>query len=339
MSLPRFDFLGPATVKEALSLMSEHKENLSVLAGGTELTGRLKHRLVNPAYVMSLKRVKALAGFEERKHELGIGAATTLSEIADSSLIAGLSRSVSEAARLVAAPAIRNAATLGGNLLQENRCLYYNQSELARHGLGPCYKLGGKVCHTVRGGKRCFSVYQGDLAPALIAVGARARVQKVGSSRTIPIEELFTDIGKNPLALAPDELLTEIRVPVRAERSASAYQKFRIRGSIDYPLASAAVFVSEGKDGAVDDARIVLGAAGSGPKTAQEAASAILGIRPQEMKETDIERAATLAAKTMETVGNLILPPSYRRNVAAVLTKRALEKAFACLRQEEHDGR
>ncbi len=335
MNLPRFEFLGPATVKEALSLMGEHGENLRVLAGGTEITGRMRLGLASPAYVMSLKGIKALAGIKERKGELVIGAATTLSEVAHSRLVFDLFESVSEAAGLVAAPAIRNVATVAGNLLQDSRCLFYNQSELVRKGLDPCYKLGGKVCHAVRGGKRCFSVYQGDLAPALVAVGARAKLQKTGSSRTIPVEDLFSGKGRNPIALAPEELLTEIILPVRKARSASAYQKFRVRGSIDYPLASAAVFVSRGKNGTIEDARIILGAAGAAPKAAEEGAGAILGKRAQDI---DIEHAASLAAKAVEAVGNLALTPSYRRKMAAVLTKRALEKALESLTQAKHAG-
>ena len=338
MNMPYFKFFGPTTVKEALALMREHKEELQVLAGGTEITGRLKHGLVSPAYVMSLKGVKALAGVKERKGLVVIGAATTLNEVADSHRIADLFTSVSEAARLVATPAIRNVATMAGNLLQESRCLYYDQSELVRKGLAPCYKLGGGVCHAVKGGKRCFSVYQGDLAPALIAVGAKARLQKTGSSRTLPIEELFTGKGKNPIGLARDELLTEIILTVRTGRSASAYQKLRVRGSIDYALASAAVFVSTQEDGTIEDARIILGAAGPAPKPAEEAASTMRGKKPQDVQDMDVEQVALLAAKGVEAVENLGLPPSYRRKMAVVMTKRALQEAVGSLRQVEHAG-
>jgi 4-hydroxybenzoyl-CoA reductase subunit beta len=343
MNLPRFELLNPATVKEALSLMGEHGESLRVLAGGTEIVGRMKHGLVSPAYVMSLKRVKVLAGIKERKGGLVIGATTTLSEIAESRLIADLAESVREAARLVAAPAIRNVATVAGNLLQDSRCLFYNQSELVSKGVDPCYKRGGKVCHAVKGSKRCFSVYQGDLAPALVAVGAHVKIEKTGLSRTIPVEDLFSGKGKTPIGLAWDELLTEVILPVRKARSASTYQKFRIRGSVDYPLASAAVFVSMGKNGAIEDARIILGAAGAAPKAAIDAAAAILGKKPRDMdqdvdQDINLEQVASLAAKAVEAVENLALTPSYRRKVAAVLTRRALEKVLKIVRQTEHAG-
>jgi 4-hydroxybenzoyl-CoA reductase subunit beta len=330
MSLPRFEFLGPATVKEALSLMSKHGEDLRVLAGGTEISGRMKHGLVSPAYVMSLKGVKDLAGIKERKGGLVIGAATTLTEVAESRLITELAQSVNEAARLVAAPAIRNVATVAGNLLQDSRCLFYNQSELARKGFDACYKLGGGVCHAVRGGKRCLSVYQGDLAPALVAVGAEVKLQKKGLSRTILAEELFSGEGRHPIGLTPEELLTEVILPSRKARSASAYQKFRIRGSIDYPLASAAVFASLGKDGTIEEARIVLGAMGAAPKAAKDAAGAILG---KKVEDIAVEQVSSLAMKAVEAVENLALAPSYRRKMAAVLTKRALKNALERLGQ------
>jgi 4-hydroxybenzoyl-CoA reductase beta subunit len=336
MNLPRFQFLSPTTVKETLSLMSEHRQRLRVLAGGTELMGRLKQRLLSPAYILSLKRVNSLAGIKQRKSELVIGATTTLTEVAGSQLIALRFKAVSEAARHVAAPAIRNVATVAGNLLQESRCLYYNQSELPRNGLGPCYKLGGETCHAVKGSKRCFSVYQGDLAPALIAVGARARLQRTGSFRTVPVEDLFTGKGANPIGLARDELLTEIILPISKAKSASAYQKSMLRGSTDYPFASAAVFLSEGKGGTIEGARIILGAAGPGPKLAQDAANVISGKRPRDVQATDVQQAAALAAKAMEAVDNIILPSSYRRKLAAVMTKRALEEALRGLREVGH---
>jgi len=336
MNLPRFEFLSPTTVKETLGLMGDHKDRLRILAGGTEITGRLKQRLVSPAYILSLKRVNGLTGIKQKKSEVVIGATTTLSEIADSRLIANLFTSVGEAASHVGAPAIRNVATVAGNLLQESRCLYYNQSELPRNGLSPCYKLGGQTCHAVKGGKRCFSVYQGDLAPALIAVGALVRLQKTGSFRTLPVEELFTGKGVNPIGLARDELLTEIMLPIRKERSASAYKKFMLRGSVEYPLASASVFLWEGRGGMIEGARIVLGAAGPEPKRAEDAEKAISGKRPQDVQAADVEQAAYLAARAVQAVDNLMLPSAYRRKVAAVMTKRALEEALRNLREVGH---
>jgi 4-hydroxybenzoyl-CoA reductase subunit beta len=337
MHLPRFELLKPTTVKETLEFMNTYRERLHVLAGGTEITGRMKHRLLSPTYVLSLKQVKSLSGIRQTKHELAIGATTKLCEITDSKIVADLFGSVTDAARRVAAPAIRNVATVAGNLLQESRCLYFNQSELARNGFAPCYKMSGHVCHAASGSKRCFSVYQGDVAPVLICLGARAKIEKKGSSRTVLVEELFTGRGEDPIALRSDELLTEILLPINnKERSASAYQRFAFRGSIDYPLASAAVFLSEGKEGVIENVRIVLGSAGAAPVIAPEAADTIIGKKLREIEEATIEQAASLAIKGMQAVDNLILPASYRRKVAAVMTKRAVEQALRTLREINH---
>jgi 4-hydroxybenzoyl-CoA reductase subunit beta len=330
MSLPPFEFFSPTTIAEALSLMAERGTKLQVLAGGTELMGRSKHGLINPSCVMSLKRVRSLVGIKNRTRTLVIGASTTLRELAESGLIPDSLKAVSQAALLVAAPPVRNLATVGGNLLQNSRCLYYNQSALVRGGLGPCFKLGGAICHAVKGGKRCFSVYQGDLAPALIAVGAKAKLQNRGSSRTIPVEELFTGKGKAPFALAGGELLTEIVLPIPVKPSFSAYQKFRLRGSIDYPLASTAVFFSTGEKGTIDSARIVVGAAGPAPKILAEAAGAVISRKAQDV---DVEQVGTFAAKAMEAVSNMSLPGPYRRKITAVLTRRALQEALIDLTQ------
>ncbi len=338
MHFPRFQLFSPATIEDALSLMSTYGDTLKVLAGGTELAGRMKQRLVSPPYVLTLKRIKGITGIERKREGLVLGATTTLTEIAASQLVKDLFPVVSAAAGEVAAPAIRNVGTIGGNLLQENRCLFYNQSELPRKGLGTCLKLGGKECNAVRGMKRCASVYQGDLAPVLIAVGAKALLKRAGSRRSVPVRELFTGEGKRPLNIAPDELLTEILLPVSSGTSAAAYKRLGLRGSIDYPLASAAVFLAVGANDVVADARVVLGAAGAGPKIVKQASDLITGRRAQDVDESVAQKAASFASKEMEAVDNVILPPTYRRSLAAALARRALDEALRKVREVHHAG-
>ena len=135
-------------------------------------------------------------------------------------------------------------ATAGGNILQNTRCMYYNQSGMVLNGLERCHKRGGNVCLAVKGSKRCFSVYQGDMAPAFIAFDARCVLEKKGSTRTVSLTELFTGNGAAPFAIGADELLTKIIIPNPEGIYGSAYRKLRLRGSTDYPLASAAAFVS-----------------------------------------------------------------------------------------------
>src|SRR5512135_296508 len=243
MRLPPFQYLEPANVEEALSMISIHKETVKIMAGGTDLLNRMKLRLMEPAFVINIGKLRDMEGIHVGETETVIGANTRLKDIAGAPLVNKRFKAIAEAAFQVASPTITNMATIGGNLLQSTRCMYYDQSGIVLNGLERCHKRGGSVCLAVEGSKRCFSVYQGDMAPALIAFDARCVVEKTGSARTVSIAELFTENGVAPFAIGADELLTRILLPQPEGVYGSAYRKLRLRGSVDYPLASAAAFV------------------------------------------------------------------------------------------------
>lgn len=325
MSLPFFQYLGPTTKEEALSVRGRHgADELEVVAGGTEILGRLKQGLSRPDYVMSLKNLEELRGIAFDSRNLTIGSGTTLREIIRSEHSKRFSAMV-EAASAVAAPPIQNVATIGGNILQQTRCLKYNQSQLARQGMEPCFKAGGAVCNVVQGSRRCFSVYQGDLAPVLIAFEAQVKIEAVGSTRTVSVSELFTGHGEKPFSVADNELLTDIVLPIPQSVYGSSYKKLRVRGALDYPLASAAVFLSFAADGSVAAARVVIGAAGPAPKRV-EAAEAVLTNRHPNQEE--IGEAGDQAARAVQVAENLPLPAPYRRAMVGVMTKRAIADAL-----------
>ena len=331
MRLPSFDLFEPRTIKDALAVMSEHKGLLKVLGGGTELLPLMKLRLLAPQYVMSTRRLGALTGIEEKKGEVLIGAGTSLREIAGSPLLGAHFNALVEGASMVAAYALQSQATIGGNLLQNTRCLYYNMSEIPRKGLPACYKAGGNVCNVVKGLKRCFSVYQGDIAPILISLGAKAQLKKQGGSRRIPLSELYTGNGKKPVAIEPDELLTQVSIPVPTGLYGSSYYKLRIRKALDFPLASAAAFISMKADRTVDTLRVVLGAAGPGPKILEEAGKSYKG---KGIGEKEIEEISARALKAAEAIDNTALPGAYRRKMMKVVTARALKGALRDLEME-----
>ncbi len=157
MRLPPFDYLAPRTTREALEMMGRYKGKVRIVAGGTDIINRLRQRLLTPAYVMSLKGVAGFAGIRRKKTEIVISAGTTLREIAESPDMLALAGSVARSAGLVAAPPIQNIATIGGNLLQNTRCLFYNQSELVRSAAPPCLKQGGTA---LRRGERQQALLQ-----------------------------------------------------------------------------------------------------------------------------------------------------------------------------------
>ncbi len=328
MRLPPFQYLSPGKVKEALQMLHDHKGSVCMSAGGTDIVSRLRQRLVAPRYLMSLKNVPELKGIKKKKNELVISAGTSLRDIAEDPDVGLLFGALAVSAGLVAASPIRNIATIGGNILQDTRCLLRNQSELVRDAAPACLKQGGKACLAQKGATRCLSVYQGDLAPVLIAFDAKAVLKKLGSSRTAPVSELFSGKGNQPFAVEDDELLTQVIIPVQHGHYAAAYKKLRMRTGLDYPFAAAAAFVSLSAKGVIDRARLVVGAAGPAPVIVEEAASILKGRAPA---EADREAAAACALKAAKVIDNLPLPADYRRKMAKVAARRAIDDALGAI--------
>jgi len=325
MRLPPFKVLEPGTKKSALLTLDKHNKNLKIVAGGTEVVVMMKLGLSAPLYLMSLKKIKVLRGIRKTKNEVIIKSSTSINEILQSPLINKNFKSITQAAKLLAAPPIQNRATIGGNILQDTRCLYYNQSEFFRSGLKPCFKVGGDICHAVKGGKRCFSVYQGDMVPSLISFGSKIKLEKKDSSRTVLLSDLFTGKGENPFSIQPNELLTEIVIPLHNCNYGSSYEKLRIRKGLEYPLVSAAVFLSENTDGNLDNVRIVIGAAASGPKIIENAS---IYLKRKNSSDEDVDEIANISDNLSEMVNNLSVSAAYRRKMVQVVTKRSLQNAF-----------
>jgi 4-hydroxybenzoyl-CoA reductase subunit beta len=317
MRLPPFQYLEPGNKEEALSILSTYREAVKIMAGGTDLINRIKLRLIEPAFVMNIGKLRELDGINIGDTETVIGANTRLSEMACAPPVNKRLRAVAEAAFQVASPAIAKVATAGGNILQNSRCMDYNQSGMVLTGLERCHKRGGNVCLAVKGSKRCFSVYQGDMAPALIAFNARCILEKKDSTRTVFLVELFTGDGAAPLAIEADEMLTKIIIPNPEGVYSSAYRKLRLRGSVDFPLASAAAIVSVTDDKKMTTCRVVIGAAGAAPKVIGGASC-----------EVDLEGIAQKAYDHAEAVDNLQMPGAYRRKMVSVLAKRAIKAAM-----------
>lgn len=324
LRLPPVAVLKPHNLSEALSALSSHPEP-RVLGGGTDLVVALKQG--HGAEGGLLLSLAALPLGEIREGEDGwtLGAGATLWDLArwcpPGPLLA-----VSEAARQVAAPPIRSRATLGGNLCLDTRCFHYNQSMFWRSSRPACFKAGGATCHVAPGGNRCFACHQADLPPVLIALGAAAHLQSSQGARTVPVEALYTGDGKAPLALTRGELLTAVSVPrPPAGSSGAGWEKIRTRRSLDFSAASAAAYIETAPDGSCRDVRVVLGAVGSGPIRITEAENALRGRTLDADRLEKVADAARAAARPMK---NADLTPGYRRQVAGVAAKRAVERAW-----------
>ncbi len=329
MQLPGFEYLEPRDLTEALNLLGESGADCAVLAGGTDLIVRMKQRLKTPGRLVSLKHLKELDYIREADGCLQIGAATSLDRIIRSDIVRQSLPGFHEAAKAVGARSIQHfRGTLGGNLCQDNRCRFYNQSAFFRATRQACHKAGGTICYARDGSDRCRSTCQSDGAPALMALAADVTLCGAGSERTIAVKDLYTAVGDAPLSLHSSELLTEISIPLPAPGSGSAYRRLAFRSAIDYPIVSAAAFLSI-EAGVIRDARIVVGAIGSAPLFM------VTASRSLNAKAADDAAALAAAAKTAGgsaaafIVDNLNAGMDYRSAMIPVMVSRALRAAIA----------
>jgi 4-hydroxybenzoyl-CoA reductase subunit beta len=324
--LKRFEYFEPSTIKEAVRILSVHGPEAEVLAGGTDLIVSLKKGLKNPRCIVYLKDITGLDDIEySQKDGFKIGALATLHGIESSPLIQEKVPMLAEAAHQTASSHIRYMGTVGGNLCLDTRCTYYTQHYFWKRAFPACLKAGGEICHVVGGGKRCFSVYQGDLGPVFIALGGRAKLVNATGERIVPLSQFFTGEGKKPNVLKSDEFITEIAIPSPAEGDVGVYQKFRIRQAIDFPLVGVAVVMSFNNIGVCRRCRVVLGAVAAAPF---EVASVAAVLQGEKIKDDLIEQAARVAFDTAHPLDNLNINASYRRRMVKVLVRQAIEKCL-----------
>ena len=199
MLLPRFDYSQPRNLEAALDLLDSHREDAKILAGGTDLLVRMKKGLIAPKRLISLKSLKELSYIKEEDDYVRIGAGTSLADIISSDVVRKKARALVQACEKVGAVTIQHhRGTIGGNILQDNRCHHYNQSEFHRSGRQACHKNGGKICYARENADRCNSTCQSDGATALMALGAKLVLVGKGNERTVDLDQFYTADGINP---------------------------------------------------------------------------------------------------------------------------------------------
>ncbi|HLI71233.1 MAG TPA: xanthine dehydrogenase family protein subunit M [Ktedonobacteraceae bacterium] len=323
LRLPPFRYLAPRTVEQAARMLAQEGEQAMPVAGGTDLYPNMKRRQFTPAVLIGLRGIQELKGISGSPEQgMRIGAGVTLSTLADHPLIRRHYPALATAAGSVSTPQLRNMGTLGGNLLLDTRCNYYNQTEFWRHSIGYCMKKDGEVCLVAPGSPRCWAISSADTAPVLVSLDARARLVSERGERLIPVRELFRDDGMNPYTRASDELLTEILLPPAAGWR-GVYLKLRRRGSFDFPILGVAAALRFADDGTVADARLTLGAVASHPVEATEAAAQMLH---QRLSPALIDAVALAAAKRAKPLDNADLTINYRKQVTPVFVRRALKQ-------------
>jgi 4-hydroxybenzoyl-CoA reductase subunit beta len=312
--LPEFQLARPRDVGEAIAARHEHAGS-RFIAGGTDLLVQLRHGIDRPDVLIDLSAIEELGEITSGPGGVRIGAGVRIAALARDTTMAANYRAVTEAAEMIAAPGHRAMGTVGGNLCLDTRCIFYNQSEWWRRANGYCLKHRGDVCHVAPQGQHCHAAFAGDLAPALLALGAEGEIAGPKGRRRMPLGDLYVEDGRAHLTLAEDELVVAAHLP--PDPPPSTYSKVRVRGAIDYPLAGVAVAL--GINGGIGKSlRIALTGTNSRPFVLS-GTDAMAGRPIDEAALQAIERLVQKQVQPMRTTN---ASAHYRRLAAAALARR-----------------
>ena len=321
----RFEVIAPADLAHAARLLAG--EGRVAIAGGVDVIDLLKLGIIAPATLVNLKNLPELHGIEPGPRGLRIGALTKLHEVEAHPFIREHYTAIADAAREAATPQIRNLATVAGNLLQRPRCWYFRHPDVhcLKKGGDRCYAIAGlNRYHAILGGGPSYIVHPSNLAPALIAFGASAKIVGPSGERTVELEKFFTLPSVDPKRendLKPGEVIVEVNLPPPPAGAKSAYLEAREKQSFDWPLVGVAAMVaSEGRSRNVHDARIVLCAVAPIPWRSPEAEKEIIG------HALDAERARA-AGEACVRDAHPLADNAYKVAMTKVLARRAILKA------------
>ena len=322
--MPVFELFQPTTVEDTVALLEQYDKDAWVLAGGLDTFDWFKDRNKRRNVVVDLSGVEALRGVKKAADGgIEIGAATTLTDVANDALVKESFRLLSQAAALVASPQIRNQGTLGGNVSQDTRCWYYRSG-------WTCYRAGGNICyadtptainreHAIFDASRCVAVNPSDTAPALIALDAQMVIRSSGGERVVNAQDYFigpsVDITRMTV-LQPGELLTAIRIPATWAGAEFYFEKIRERQVWDFPLVNIAAAL-KASGGTISGSRFVVNAVAARPMRLTAVENAIAG-KPRN------EETAAMAGEFAVQGARPLAHNGYKIPLVKSLVKRAI---------------
>jgi 4-hydroxybenzoyl-CoA reductase subunit beta len=321
MTLPEFRLLRPSNLSEVFAARRAYP-GARLLAGGTDLVANLRHGIGRAPALIDITAVPGLGDIAEELSSLRIGAAVTLERLSNDPLIALHAPALAQAARQIAGPAHRTLATLGGNLCLDTRCIYYNQSAWWRQSNGFCLKYRGERCHVAPEGNRCRAAYSGDTAPALLALGATVELGDGTETGWVDLESMFQEDGAAHLRLGDSQVLLGVRVPIRSGLLA-AYEKARLRGAMDFPLAGVAVALRREED-RLADLRIAVTGTNSRPVLLKDC-EALVG---RSIDEKALQQIDSLVQRQVKPMRTTLTPAHSRRRMAAALAVRLARRLW-----------
>jgi 4-hydroxybenzoyl-CoA reductase subunit beta len=331
-ALPEFDLLSPTTLAEMQAARKAHP-GARLLGGGTDLVVNIRRGIEAPPVLIETSRVAELRAITVDASRLEIGASTTLAEISHHPGVIQHFPVAAEAAASIAGPTRRSMGTLGGNLCLDTRCIFYNQSHWWRAANNHCLKTTGEMCHVAPKSRGvCFATFSGDLAPALMVLDAEVDLVGPEGRRTLPLKDLYIGDarhdgsgrgdGKRYLALMPGELVVGVRATA-APGLRSAYDKIRIRRSIEYPVAGVAVALK--RDGHIlADLRVAI--TGTNPRPVLLDGTRALCGGP--LADHVLQGLDALVRDQIMSMRTTFTPGHYRRRVAGVLARRLLQRLW-----------
>jgi len=320
MHLDPFELHRPASVDEVVALAGRLQGKFDYVAGGTDLLPNYKMHLNVRPHLVALEDVAELRGRSVER----IGAMERLADLENDAAVLAAYPPVGDAVREVATPLVRASGTVGGNLLVETRCFFFNQSYFWRESLGFCLKADGDRCHVVPQTSKCYATFSGDLAPALMSVEAEVEVAGPDGRRRLPLERMYDLAGDgiHRLTIRPGELLVGVHLPARTRNRPGAYLKLRVRPSYDFPeLGVAASGTFDGDR--VTALRLAVGGAEMYPKRYDALTDALAG---EHLSDDRLRALAGDVERATRPVHNTFLLPDYRRRMVSVYVRRAVQR-------------
>jgi 4-hydroxybenzoyl-CoA reductase subunit beta len=303
LPLPRFSYEAPDELDDAVALLAA--PDAMPMSGGTDLLPSMKHRLFTPDLVVSTRRLAALRQVTPTADGgLSIGAGLSLREVGRLAPVVAAYPALAAACRTVATPTLQAMATLGGNVMLDTRCMYYNQPAGWRASVGYCLKREGTVCHVAPKGKGCYAAHSADTIPALWLYGAEVELASTAGTRRVAIADLYADDGIAWLRARRGELVTRVILPPATTRV--THQKLRTRAAIDYAWLLLAV-----------------GSAGRGAPL--RAVISAIGPKPIVVEGADPTALAEAAFKACQPLTTHLLAPPYRKRMVRVEVRRTAE--------------
>lgn len=328
MLLPPFELHQPDTLDGVLALMKRHgPENVDLLAGGSDLLCNYKWNLNAKPHVVSLMHVGALTAIDTGR----IGACVTLRQLAEHEATANHYPVLAQTARKVASVLVQQQATVGGNLMLDTRCHFFNQSYFWRKTLGFCLKAEGQKCWVVPKIKRdgqlvencfeCVATNSSDLLPVFITLGAELELLGPGGVRRVKASGFYCHDGIKRFDKKPGEILTGVLLPDAARTLTAGYKKLRPRESWDFPVLGVAAAIRKDAKGVLDYFSLAVNAVDTHPIVFDDFTKAYLGKR---LDEAAIAAIAEHVRANVQPKLNVPMEPGYRKKMAAVFTRRLL---------------